>query len=242
MLRLPLAHVFLLPVLLLQAAPPKLDALFPAGGKRGETLKVKAIGTFKSWPPRIWTDHPGLSIEANETKGSLSIAIDPQAKMRPALVRLFDANGSSGAKTFVISKHKETNEIESNNHRKRAQELNVTRREVVVNGILKKEDSDFFRINLRKGQTLIARADAYSLGSLVDPFLSLLDPDGHEVALASDSHNLDPALAHKAKRCGPHYLQIFAVAHPAATFIGYSGSNSAVYRLHLSLGKPKAKP
>ena len=240
MRRHPLVSLFL-SALLLQADPPKLDALFPAGGARGETLKVKALGKFGSWPLGVWTDHPGISIEANATKGLLHFSIAPEAKLRPALVRLFDANGSSTARTFVISKRKETREIESNNHRGRAQDLNVTRQETIVNGILKKDDSDFFRVYLKRGQTLKARAEAYSLGSMVDPFLSLLDSEGHEVALASDSHNLDPRLAYEAKACGPYYLQLFGVAHPAATFIGYSGSDSAVYRLGLSLGEPKEK-
>ena len=237
----PVAIFLLLPTLLLQADPPKLDALYPSGGERGETLEVKAIGTFGAWPPKVWTDHPDLSIVPKEKKGLLEIAVKPDARIRPALIRIIDFNGSSQARTFVISQNREFLETESNNHRKRAQDLNVTRRGIVVNGILKRDDSDFFHIHLRKGQTLNAEVDGYSLGSMIDPFLSLLDPLGHEVALASDTHNLDPKLSYKAEVCGPHYLQLFAVSHPAATFIGYAGSDSSTYRLSLSLGNKRPK-
>jgi hypothetical protein len=54
----------LLAVLELSATPPKLDALFPAGGQRAQTVEVEALGTFANWPPEIWTDHEGLKIEA----------------------------------------------------------------------------------------------------------------------------------------------------------------------------------
>jgi len=239
MLRSVLPLGFLFAYTLIQAEPPKLDALFPAGGRRGETIEVEAIGKFNAWPTEIWTDHAGLAIAPAEKKRRLTISIAPDAETRPALVRLFDANGSSAAKTFVISDHPETRETEPNDNSTQAQELNATTTGIVVNGVLKKSDTDFFRIKLEKGQTLVARADAYSLGSLVDPFLTLLDPDGHEVALASDSHNLDPYFVYQAIQSGPHVLQIFAMAHPAATAIIFSGSDSAVYRLALSLGSPE---
>ena len=241
-LRLPAPiSALLFSVLLLPAVPPKLDALFPSGGQRGETLEVKAIGSFDVWPPQVWTDHNGLKIEAKEQKGLLSISIELDAKMRPALIRLFDANGSSNTRTFVVSKLKESTEIEPNDNTTQAQEVNATVSGAVINGILKKGDSDFFRIPLRKGQTLVAATNAYSLGSLIDPFLVMMGPDGHEVAFASDSHNLDPVLNYTAKISGVHYLQLFAVAHPAATAIGFSGSDSATYRLTLTSGSLKEK-
>ncbi len=228
---------FLFSHTLAQADPPELDALFPAGGAQGETIEVKAIGKFKTWPPKVWSDHEGLRIETTEKKGEIKITIDPRAEARPALIRLFDANGSSLAKPFIVSTRAEIQEIEPNDQPVKAQDLNASSAGYVVNGILKKEDSDFFRIPLQKGQTLVARTDAYALGSLIDPFLSLRGPKGYEVALASDSHNLDPHLVYQATQSGPHVLQIFAVGHPAATAIIFSGSDSAVYRLHLSLGK-----
>ncbi|MBC8350070.1 MAG: hypothetical protein O3A82_12020 [Verrucomicrobia bacterium] len=240
--RLPVpVPALLFSVLLLPATPPKLDALFPTGGQRGKTVEVKAIGSFDVWPPEVWTDHDGLKIEAKETKGLLSVSINQDAKMYPALIRLFDANGSTNARTFVISKLKEANESEPNDNTAQAQEVNATATGIVINGILKKGDSDFFRIALRQGKAFVAETNAYSLGSLIDPFLVMLGPDGHEVGFASDSHNLDPILNYTAKISGVHYLQLFAVAHPAATAIGFSGSDSATYRLTLTLGELKKK-
>ena len=235
------APALLLALLQLPAAPPKLDALFPSGGQRGQTVGVEAIGSFGTWPPEVWTDHDGLKIEAEEKKGLLSISISSDAQMHPALIHLFDANGSTNTRTFVISKLKEANESEPNDNTAQAQEVNATATGIVINGILKKGDSDFFRIALRKGQAFVAETNAYSLGSLIDPFLVMLGPDDHEVAFASDSHNLDPILNYTAKISGVHYLQLFAVAHPAATAIGFSGSDSATYQLTLTLGALKKK-
>ena len=240
MRRLPLILGFLSSHTLVQADPPQLDALFPAGGAQGETIEVEAIGKFKVWPPKTWSDHKGLRIEPAEKKGMITVKIDPEAETGPALIRLFDVNGSSAAKPFVVSTRAEIQEIEPNDQPSKAQDLNVTRAGLIVNGILKKEDSDFFRISLKQGQTLVARADAYALGSLIDPFLGLRNPDGHEVTNPSDSHNMDPHLVFKATQSGPHLLQIFAVAHPAATAIIFSGSDSAVYRLNISLGNEEA--
>ncbi|MBT6850039.1 MAG: hypothetical protein HOA16_02485 [Opitutae bacterium] len=235
------APALLLALIQLPATPPKLDALFPSGGQRGQTVGVEAIGSFGTWPPEVWTDHDGLKIEAEEKKGLLSISIKSNAQMHPAMIRLFDANGSTNTRTFVISKLKEANESEPNDNTAQAQEVNATATGIVMNGILKKGDSDFFRIALRKGQTFVAEMNAYSLGSLIDPFLVMRGSDGHEVAFASDSHNLDPILNYTAKITGVHYLQLFAVAHPAATAIGFSGSDSSTYRITLTLGALKKK-
>ena len=89
------APALLLALLQLPATPPKLDALFPSGGQRGQTVGVEAIGSFGTWPPEVWTDHDGLKIEAEEKKGLLSISINSDAQMHPALIHLFDANGST---------------------------------------------------------------------------------------------------------------------------------------------------
>ena len=242
--RLLLAPAFLLPVFLLPIlhATPTLDALFPAGGRIGQHVEVTAVGEFQSWPVEAWTDHPDLIIEPTEKKGRFRFTLAKGAEPRPALVRLLDANGSSAAKPFVLSTTAETREAEPNDHRTKAQDLNATldpKHDLILNGILKKGDTDFLRIHLDKGQTLHARLHAYALGSLIDPFLRLLSPNGQPIALASDSHNLDPVLLHRADVSGVHYLQLFAVSHPAATSVAFAGSDSSVYRLHLSLRPTK---
>lgn len=244
--RLLLSPAPLLPLFLpfLHAAPT-LDALFPAGARIGQSVEVTAVGEFPTWPVETWTDHPGLAIEPAEKKGRFRFTLAKGAEARPALVRLLDANGSSAAKPFVLSTSTETLENEPNNHRAEAQDLNATlgpERDLVLNGLLTKGDTDFLRIPLDKGQTLHARLHAYALGSLIDPFLRLLSPAGHPVALASDSHNLDPVLLHRAEVSGVHYLQLFAVSHPAATNVAFAGSDSSVYRLHLSLRPPEPAP
>lgn len=217
-----------------RAAAPKLDAVHPAGGRRGETNNsVLFIGKVSDWPVKPWCSHPGIRIEAGKEKNSLRIAVDADVPAGPHLLRFFNEDGASDAKTFVVGDLPEVTETASNDSRERAEAIESL--PVTVNGRLERGgDTDFYRVKLRAGQLLTARLDGYSLGSEIDPFISLFDPRGYEIAVASDTHNLDPFLQHRIEKDGEYYLQVFAIAHKASTSVAYAGSASAVYRMRVS--------
>lgn len=151
----------------------------------------------------------------------------------PYFVRMHSKDGASDAKLFVAGHLPELAEQEDNGNLASANV--ITNLPIVINGRLHKSgDTDFFRVTLKRGQTISARLDGYRLRSLIDPFIRLHDPNGYEVALASDTHTIDPFLFYRAKQSGEHTLQIFAIGHKASTSVSFSGGSSAVYRLTLT--------
>lgn len=225
------------------AAAPKLDALLPAGGKSGTTNAVKSVGSVSTWPVEVWCSQPDIKFTAGKKKYEYTVTIGDQVKPGPHLVRIFSKDGASKSTVFVVGARDEVLEKEPNG--KIAEAEAVAKIPCVINGRLEKTgDTDFFKLPLKRGQTIHASVDGYSLGSLIDPFLHLYDPDGYEIAVASDTHNIDPFLTHTVDRDGTHFLQVFAIDHKASTDVSFSGNSGAVYRLTLTVdddrhpGKP----
>jgi len=213
-------------------------ALHPSGGQTGTAVEILASGKHEEWPSQLWTAHEGLKLEALEKKGYFKVTISREAKPGPTLIRMITKKQVSTAFTFVISKQKEILETEPNNQISKAQKIATI--PALINGRLeKKGDIDFYHIQLKKGQTLSAKMDGYSLRSPIDPFLHIHGPKGFEKAVASDTHNLDPHLLYTARESGRHTLQMFAIKAKASTDISFTGTADAVYRLGLSLGKPR---
>ena len=216
-------------------------AILPPGGQVGTTVEAQIIGAHEIWPPTFWCSEDALKIEALEKKGKIKITIPKDHKAGPVLIRTINKKAVSAAHIFVVSNQKEIQETEPNNHLQEAQKIKEI--PVVLNGRLQKNgDTDFFHIHLEKGQTLSAKLDAYSLFSPVDSFVHILDSKGYELAVSSDTLNLDPHLIYQAQATGRHTLQILAIPSKASTSVQYTGTEESVYRLALSLELSRLPP
>jgi len=71
-------------------------------------------------------------------------------------------------------------------------------------------DVDTFRLPATKGQKLVIRIDARSLGSPLDPLLALIGPDGKTISEADDSGggNVDAAVTHTVAADGEHQVRV----------------------------------
>tara|TARA_R110002096_G_scaffold200639_8_gene384685 strand:+ start:1138 stop:2610 length:1473 start_codon:yes stop_codon:yes gene_type:complete len=229
--------LLLAPVSLLLAAVPQLDGIYPAGGQIGTTFEVSLIGNFDPWPIQIWCGNPAIEFEPGKTKGSLKVKITAEAEVGPTLIRVFNSEGASAPKTFMVGAFPEILEGADNDALTTPQPLSQI--PLVVNGKLeKRDDIDFFRLPLKKGQTLTATIDGYGLGSAIDPFLHLYGPDGQEIALASDSRNLDPILTHAIAENGDYTIQVVAIDHKASSNVSFAGGAAMIYRLNLRTDTP----
>src|SRR5262249_28269317 len=114
------------------ARPPTLTSLFPAGAARGQTVPVEASGTFDQWPVQGWVDGPGVAIRAGKEKGRLSIAVARDAEPGVRWVRLFDQEGASSLRPFIIGMLPEVIEAEPNDEPQAPQRLGVA--SATVNG------------------------------------------------------------------------------------------------------------
>ncbi len=219
------------------AAVPVLDHLLPVALAPGASNGVTLVGKFDPWPPRFWSDLPGLSIEPSTNNGSVVLRVPAQASAGVHFLRAFNAEGASAPRFLIIDGASPlVAETEPNNDA--AREAQPIRPPVVLQGRLEKNgDVDSVRVELEPGQSVVAWAQAYTLMSPMDPVLRLLDPRNVQVAWNhDDGRSLDPLLAWTATTGGPHVLQFFTFPYPADSDIRLSGKPHSVYRLHVHAG------
>jgi hypothetical protein len=226
--------VFLMALGVLQAAVPVLDHVFPAAIQIGTTQSVTLVGKFDPWPTRLDLDIPGVSWEPTTNSGVIRVRVAPEAPAGPRVIRAFSPEGVSEPRFLILSQRPQQAEVEPNDAVPSAQMLAGLPAE--VNGRLEKNgDVDSYSVDLRAGQTLMARLEAYTLQSPLDPVLKLLDARGVQVAWNHDEvRSLDPILAWRVETSGTYVLQVFGFAYPADSDLRFSGSPKGVYRLHVS--------
>ena len=218
----------------LRAAVPVLDQVFPAAIQIGTTQSVTLVGKFDPWPTRLDLDIPGVSWEPTTNNGVIRVRVAPEAPVGPRVIRAFSPEGVSEPRFLILSQQPQLAEVEPNDAVPSAQAL--TRLPAEVTGRLEKNgDVDSYAVDLRAGQTLVARLEAYTLQSPLDPVLRLLDSRGVQVAWNHDEvRSLDPLLAWRAEASETYVLQVFGFAYPADSDLRFSGSPKGVYRLHIT--------
>lgn len=218
------------------AAPPSLTYLFPAGAQQGKTVEVLAGGSFERWPVQAWVGGKGLTIKATATKGKLSVTVDADALPGTYWMRLFDEQGASGLRPFIVGTLPEVMEQEPNDDPKKPHVLPSS--SIVVNGRLSQPgDVDGFAVSLRKGQTLVASMEANSLlGSPMDAILQVVSADGFVLEQNNDYHDLDPQIVFEVPKDGTYLVRTFAFPAVPDGGIRYFGSELCIYRLTLTTG------
>jgi len=222
------------------SAPPTLDHFYPVAIQRDATQSISAVGKFDAWPPKIWTDAPGISITPDKEKGTLNVEVSQDTAVGPHLVRFFNEEGSSAPRFLIVTTQPTVLETEPNDHFSKAPPIDQL--PTTIDGRLGKSgDVDSYAVTLAAGQTVIASVEAYRLGSPLDAVLRLVDARGLEMAVNhDDGRTLDPALAWTAKKAGTYIVQVFGFAFPATSAVNFTGSDACVYRLHVSTG-PQAR-
>ena len=216
-------------------AGPEVTSLLPSGAQRGTTVEVTVDGKFPKWPVQAWVDREGVTITPADDKGKLSVAVAADVAPGVAWLRLYDADGASALRPFIIGTLAEIVEQEPNNTPDKSQPLASSA--LVVNGCLQAAgDIDVFGIPLQKGQTLVAALDAYeTLGSPADAVLQILAPSGDTVlAYNHDHHGLDPQIVFVAPSDGRYLVRVFAFPATPNSTVGFAGGSQYAYRLTLT--------
>lgn len=217
----------------LAAEPPKLDSLFPAGGRAGTSVAIAGGGRVDD--ARLVSPTPGLVFVPTGKKREWQAHIEAGTPAGLHLVYAVNAEGASAPRWFSVGTLPELAESEPNNEAGKGMALDKL--PVCVNARLDSGgDVDHFHVDLKAGQTLAGKVEAYALGSPVDVMLHLLDAAGTRVFTASDGRNLDPDFVFTAAKAGRHTIQIAGFVHPPQASVSFTGGSTTVYRLHLSTG------
>ena len=228
---------------------PSSTHIFPAGGRRGTTVRVRVgtecapgdtdflvYGTGVSSGDRLAKRLPrGLGEPDPRRKPTevpityprewdQKITIADDAPLGQALWRISCAQGGTGTRPFLVGELPEHIEAESNSIPARAERLELP---VTLNGqIYGERDVDFFKMSLSKGQVLVCDVLAGRIGSRLDPVIELLGPDGRRLDAQEIRVGRDPVLAIQAPRDGDYLLRVANIT--------VDGNAACVYRITLS--------
>ena len=157
------------------AKPPTLTELFPPGAGRGQTVAVKASGTFDHWPVKAWVEGRGVEIRAEKEKGKLKAVVAADAAPGLRWVRLYDEEGrqpSVRLSSGVARDRSRSSPMTSRRHRSARPHFNHSQWSPRQGGRCGR-----FRRRLTRGQTLVAVLEAERhLGSPMDAVLQVVSP------------------------------------------------------------------
>ncbi|MGJ8644749.1 MAG: hypothetical protein ACSHX9_15180 [Luteolibacter sp.] len=169
---------------------PRPTAVFPAGGKPGETITFNFLGD----PAGTFTQTATLP-QNFEGKFELYPVLDGQTAPSPIPV--------------FVSSLEHTNQSGENFTRDTAHNFPST--ESAVDGILDgKNQERWFRFNAKKGENLEIHALARSLNSPLDPVIHIREPKGKNIVRVDDNSNFpDPLAKWSAPADGEYLIQLY---------------------------------
>jgi hypothetical protein len=217
-----------------EAKPPTLTSLFPAGAGRGQTVEVTASGTFDHWPPQVWVDRGGITVKCLKEKGKLSVSAAPDAEPGVALLRIYDEDGATALRPFVLGVVAERLEVEPNDDPVSPQRVDAL--PVTINGRLAKNgDVDGYSVALEQGQQLVGDLVAQrQIGSPMDGVMQIVSERGFVLTQNDDTSESDPRLVFTAPAKGRYTVRLFAFPTKPDSSIRFSGGPGFIYRLTLT--------
>ncbi len=241
---------FLLSLSTAWADAPVASYIFPAGGRRGQAVKVLVgglnlhrgcnfemlgAGVEASKQVRrtdtLWFEGSLLPLPDSQRQedypkdflGEVRIAADARLGVRPW--RLWNAQGVTAALKFVVGDLPEVVEEEIDGDPIPVE----VKLPVTVNGrIFPREDVDVWTVEVKKGQAVTCAVHAARLGSPLDARLEVLGPDGRRLAENDDTFGADPFVRFTAPGDGKYQVRIHDV--------NFRGGPAYVYRLTLTDG------
>jgi len=217
-----------------QLPATRLDGVFPAGGKAGETIETTISGGDLDHVDRLLFSHPGITAKpklADATpfddgpqpiENQFMVSIANNVPPGGYEVRCQGKYGVSGPRKFMVDTRPEINEIEPNANRENATE--VAELPIIINGQFNTTaDVDFYQFQGTAGQRLIVTGHAHSIDSPATLVLTLIHADGRVLAESQRSGNQDPVLDSTLPHTGTYLLQVHDLL--------YAGGAPFVYRI-----------
>lgn len=217
---------------------PQIVSVEPRGIQRGKPTEITLQGTslggvtsvaLRDASGKTFTAaEAGLDIQGH-TPSQVKVLITPSAKLPRgdyAVVAFAGKNEAAPAKSgpvmLNIDELAQTTEQEPNDLAKRGA---VILQNTGAWGVCSRPgDVDHFRFTAKKGETIVCRLEAKSLNSLLNGFLTLLDPAGETIASNNDfDGSPDPLVSLVVPADGEYTVRVSDQA--------MAGSPQHVYRL-----------
>jgi hypothetical protein len=231
------------------AEPPVASYIFPAGGQRGQTVKVRVGGLFlpkgtgweilgpgvevgKDLAPmeRLWFEGPLVpmpeSQQAEDYPRDLagSVRINGDAPLGPRPWRLWTAQGATPSLKFMVGNLPEIVESETE-----APGPVQVRLPVTINGrIFPRENVDVWAFDAKRGQPITCEVWAARLGSPLDSRIEIRGPKGDRIAENDDTFGADSFVRFTPREDGRYEVRICDTQ--------FRGGPAYVYRLTITDG------
>ncbi|TWT31874.1 PPC domain-containing protein [Blastopirellula retiformator] len=217
----------------LSAAEPQFSSISPVGMQRGTEIEVNLRGDRLQDFNDLVFYTPGLSLKEikpveDKDKAKKAVAVivaDSNCRLGMHAIRLRTDSGVSNMRTFYVGAMPEIQEKEPNSDFAEPQAIDMN---VVVNGVVQNEDEDFFVVEVKKGQRIVAELEGLRIGRTnYDPYVAILNEQRFELARSDDSPLLyqDCTCSLIAPADGRYIVQVRESS--------YGGNGAASYRLHV---------
>jgi hypothetical protein len=188
---------------------PHLSSIFPQGSEPGQTLRLEVLGEFLDRASAVVfldTSIRGRILESYPTRVELEFQVDLTVAFGPHYFRLVTPRGASNLLLFRVGDQPHRNEHEPNSSFEQAEEVPIP---VTMNGQLNfYEDFDFYRFQVKKGETWIFDLRAARNGNLFDATMILLDANRRKLGHSEDYFDWDPFLTYTFSETGTYYLVV----------------------------------
>jgi hypothetical protein len=216
-----------------QTRPPVLFSVRPYGIQRGTTATFTVEGANIASADRVIFSTPGLTAtlgpyedrgpdirerkpgetgaiiqdKAQKARLTLTITATPDAPLGRQGFRVHTPLGTSSFMPLWVGSEREQTESEPNDEPGLATPVDTP---ATVNGLLEKEgDVDLYRVNAHAGRDVVVRIVATPIGSETDTKVSVLAPDGKELASNDDfTGGRDSLLVYRPLQDGPLLLRV----------------------------------
>jgi hypothetical protein len=218
---------------LAQTRPPVLFSVTPYGIQRGTTATftvdganianadrvifsapglTATLGAYEDRGPDIRERRPGetgaiIQDKAQKARLTVTITAAGDAPLGRQGFRLHTPLGTSSFVPLWIGSDREQTETEPNDEPAQATVVDTP---AAVNGLLEKAgDVDLYRVEARAGRDVVVRVVAAAIGSQADVKVSVLAPDGKELASNDDFMGVrDSLLVYRPPSDGPLVVRV----------------------------------
>jgi hypothetical protein len=213
------------------AAAPNVTRISPSGVVPGKSARVTFLGDNLHGAVDLWTSFPCEVLANSSNLPAFDLKIPKGTRIGFGAVRLITTNGLSGLHMLLIDPLPGVASSGTNRSFASAQPL---ARPIAVDGACEELHSDFYRVTVRKGESLSMEVAARRVGSPLDPLLRLLDAQGRELAANDDAPGLDgdARIDFHCPKTGEYVLELRDTRH--------AGGPRHHYRLRL--GEPLPTP
>ena len=220
------------------ATSPELTGITPFSVRPGETIEVRWSGTNLQKPLGLWSSF-GAKVEWTSAEKSkdgkpakddgkelfAKMSLPADARLGIGFMRIATASGLSGPLFFYVDELPVTKRGKSIDSIEKAQPLTLP---CAVEGTTDATRANFYRFDLKPGESVSVDIFAARIASALDPVVRLIDEKGNELIAVDDTPALggDCRLRHRSDKGGPHILEIRDSA--------YNGGG--LYRYHIRIG------